>query len=50
MQACMAINVLDRIDMKSRSWSDKPSNQSGIIVTKQAVDVHEIVNRSVEIF
>ena len=45
-QACMAINVLDRIDMKSRSWSNKPSNQSGIIVTKQAVDVHEIVNRS----
>ena len=45
-EACMAINVLDRIDMKSRSWSNKPSNHSGIIVTKQAVDVHEIVNRS----
>ena len=45
-EACMAINVLNRIDMKSRSWSNKPSNQSGIIVTKQAVDVHEIVNRS----
>ena len=45
-EACMAINVLDRIDMKPRSWNDRPSNQSGIIVTKQAVDVHEIVNRS----
>ena len=46
-EACMAVNVFHRIEMKkARSWSEKPSNTSGIIVTKQAVDVHEIVNRS----
>jgi len=45
-EACMAINVFHRIEMKSRSWNDRPSNKSGIITTKQAVDVHEIINRS----
>ncbi len=45
-EACMAINVFHRIEMKSISWNDRPSNKSGIIATKQAVDVHEIINRS----
>jgi len=45
-QACMPINVFHRIEMKARSWDDRPSNRSGIIATKQAVDVHEIINRS----
>tara|TARA_R110002020_G_scaffold466007_1_gene688142 strand:+ start:446 stop:1036 length:591 start_codon:yes stop_codon:yes gene_type:complete len=46
-EACMAVNVFHRIEIeKVRSWSDKPSNRSGIIMTKQAVDVHEIINRS----
>ena len=39
-EACMAVNVFHRIEMtKVRSWGDKPSSRSGIIMTKQAVDV-----------
>ncbi len=46
-EACMAVNVFHRLEMKkSRSWNDRPSNKLGVIMTKQAVDVHEIVNRS----
>jgi|9_EtaG_2_1085328.scaffolds.fasta_scaffold132736_1 hypothetical protein len=45
-EACMPFSVFDRLDMKTRSWSDKPSNALGVIRTKRSQDVHELVNRS----
>jgi len=46
-EACMAVNVFHRIEMKkSTSWNNRPSNRLGVLMTKQAVDVHEIINRS----